>query len=167
MPSNFSDIGSYFRGDITQDSANEFKEETISTNLSPERSVVAMIHHLEWTVWNATPEMNDNGDNFGLQLTRKSKDDRINYADSDLIVTDSTDVRFPSGVTDYASSANIAPGQSRYTLEYATPVASHELYIGLFTSGFTNPLTVSYRVRYTLHKVAKGDFLTLLQNLLH
>ena|SRR3990170_1392426 len=128
-----------------------FAQATILTGLSIERSLIILIHRIEWFV----PAVHGGDGNVAAQITRTSQT-AILTVNNPLVVAPYINHM------DFTTSGQIfkeMPKGEIYVVPI--PIASPALYFGVTPSATPTPDSARVRIGYTVKSVAEKDFFKL------
>ncbi len=153
-----------------QASADAFKECEIETQLSIERSVVWMIHAIEFDFENISqmsPVAANDERWMAQQVTRESKSTIVNSDDTDLLQKSKIQTVRSAAIGTDAGPLWITNDTIRI-IHYPKPLlyAGSKIYWSVDTENFTAAVYMGVRVFYTIAKVDDKQFFRVASSLL-
>ncbi len=153
-----------------QGSADAFKECEIETQLSIERSIVWMIHSIEFDFENISqmsPVAANDERWMAQQVTRESKSAIVNSDDTDLLQKSKIQVARSAAIGTDAGPLWVGNDTIR-TIHYPKPIlyAGSKIFWSVDTENFTAAIYMGLRIFYTIARVDDKQFFRVASSLL-
>ncbi|MBA7550727.1 hypothetical protein ES705_43250 [subsurface metagenome] len=147
----------FMRGSLAQSAANVFTEREVQTPTSKTETMAMLIHQIELRparLIDSTPTAEDH---IAVQIAKAPQDSTDDIDNPDIIA-------YYMARTHLDAVFNQMVEKGYQEVKFDPPILypKSTIYAGINTIGFAAPMTLNFRIGYTLEKVSREDFIAAL-----